>query len=123
MTKKTILKWRLKDAPTASGIADLVEKNVISKEEAKEIVISSETVEDRDIESLKSENEWLRKLVEKLSQNNNTRIVEVIKEIETPVYPKYPWYDPYQRWYDTVPLVMNSGSDDKMLCSFSKIGN
>jgi hypothetical protein len=39
----------------------------------------------------------LRELIEILSKHNNSRIIEVIKEIEKP-YKTYPWYQPYYYW-------------------------
>jgi hypothetical protein len=96
MTKKTKLVWRLKEQPTADSLAQLVSVGIISKEDAKEILCSSETEEDRDKESLKAEIKFLREIVEKLS--NKSQIVEIIKEIETPYWKKYVWYNPYIHW-------------------------
>ncbi len=103
MTKiwKTKIVWRLKESPTSQALRELVKDKILSNEEAREILFSSESIEEnkdnRDIESLKSEIKFLRELVDKLSQNNNTKIIEVIKEVEKP-WKQYPWYEPY-RWY------------------------
>jgi hypothetical protein len=96
MKNKTKLVWRLKEQPTAGSLAQLVSVGIISKEDAKEILCSSETEEDRDKESLKAEIKFLREIVEKLS--NKGQIVEIIKEVETPYWKKYIWYGPYATW-------------------------
>lgn len=110
MTKEEVLKWRLGERPTVEGIAKLVEKSILTKEEAKQIVFSSETETDRSKKSYQSEIKFLRELIQKLSNNSNSRIVEVIREIEKPVYvERYPWYRPYQYWWsgDTTLLCKN----------------
>ena len=102
MKKNTSMKWRLSALPTPSEVRELVGSDIISKEEARQILFSTE--EDRDGKSLKEEIKFLRDLVEKLSENKMSRIVEVIKEI--PAYERYPWHSPYTTWTDGV-----SGSD------------
>ena len=77
--------WRLKEQPTAESLQGLVERNILTKEEAREILFSSEEAEDRDKKSLESEIKFLRELVEKLS-NDKSRIVEIIREAEKPIY-------------------------------------
>ena len=95
MMKKLI--WRLKEQPTSESLQELVSSQILTKDEAREILFSSETEEDRDKKSLESEIKFLRDLVEKLSQGNNGRIVEIIREVEKP-YRVYPWYPCYQSW-------------------------
>lgn len=94
MTKN--LKWRLGKLPTPSELVDLVNSKIITQDEAKEILFSVETQEDRDKASLEAEIKFLRDLVEKLSQSR-TQIVEVIKEIKVPYY-RLPWYKQYDVW-------------------------
>ena len=94
MTKKIV--WRLKEVPTSEKIALLVERHLLTNDEAREILFKSETEEDRDKKSLESEIKFLRELVEKLSQDKS-RIIEVIREIEKPYYP-YRWWRPYDIW-------------------------
>lgn len=99
MTTKTknILKWRLTKLPTAEELLKLVEAKIITHEEAKEVLFSEETQEERDEKDLKEEIKFLRDLVEELSQNQRTRVVEVIREVAVP-YRKDPWYRPYDVW-------------------------
>ena len=89
--------WRLKEQPTAKSIQDLVSSGILTKEEARQMLFSSQTEEDRDKKSLESEIKFLRELVEKLSQRS--QIVSTIKEIEVP-YKQYPWFEPYTTWYN-----------------------
>lgn len=93
---KTKLKWRLADRPTVSEIESLVEREIISKEEAREVLFSQEVEGERDKKGLESEIKFLRELVEKLSKSSST-IVEQIRYIQAP-YVQYPWWQPYQLW-------------------------
>ena len=104
MTKK--LKWRLSKLPTVDEITLLVEKKILKEEEAKEILFSLETEEDRDAENLKSEIKFLREMVDKLSKDRN-QIITIIKEIETPKYIKYSWYQQYDVWC-SVPYAITT---------------
>ena len=98
MTKK--LRWRLSKLPDSHEVITLIANKVITREEAREILFSNETEDDRDKESLKSEIKFLRELVEKLSQSNS-KVVEIIREVERP-WRSYPWYTPYQIWCSNV---------------------
>lgn len=90
----TKLVWRLSKLPTPDELVLLINNKLITQEEAKEILFKSETPEDRDTESLKSEIKFLRDLVEKLSKSPVT-IIETIKVVEKPYIGK-PWYEPYR---------------------------
>ena len=107
MTKN--LKWRLSKLPTVEELLQLVKDKVITQEEAKEVLFSSETEEDRDKDSLKEEIKFLKQVVENLSRNNSARIVEIIREVEKPWKP-YPWYQPYQAWCGTGDSIYMSGT-------------
>ena len=103
MTNKIV--WRLKETPTSENLRELARDGILSKDEAREILFSSETEEDRDKKSLESEIKFLRELIEKLSERS--RIVEVIKEVRVPYY-QHPWYQPYEYWCGgttTIPLT------------------
>lgn len=95
MTTKLV--WRLSKLPTPSELHDLVEKKIITPEEAKQILFKEESETERDKTSLEEEIKFLRELVTKLSNNQTTRIIETIKEVEKP-YIKWGWYQPYQYW-------------------------
>lgn len=97
MTKKTMIKWRMGTLPSTQEVRELVADGILSKDEAREILFRSETEEDRDKVSLESEIKFLREMVEKLSSQERTKIVEVIREVKTP-YVRYDWYKPYDIW-------------------------
>jgi len=101
MTKKLV--WRLANLPNPSDVAKLVTDGIISQEEARDILFSSETKEDRDKKSLESEIQFLRDLVEKLS-SDRSKVVEVIRTIEKPYY-DYHWYRPYAVWCSNTPQL------------------
>lgn len=96
MTKK--INWRLSKLPTPDEVRELVKDKIITQDEARDILFKEETEEERDVDSLKTEIKFLRKLVEKLSERQT--IIETIRTIEKP-YIKYDWYHPYHLWYET----------------------
>ncbi len=90
----TKIKWRLGSLPTPEEITLLLAQGVLTKDEAREILFSLETDEDRDKKSLQEEIKFLRELVQKLSNNQTTRIIETIREVQKP-WQKFEWYQPY----------------------------
>ena len=94
MTKK--IKWRLAERPTSSEISLLVEKEILTKDEAREILFTKEDEKERDEKSLKDEIRFLRDLVEKLSEHNRSTIIQTIREVQTPVYIQRPWFQQYE---------------------------
>jgi hypothetical protein len=97
MTKTMKLNWRLSKLPTPEEVSKLVNDKIITHDEAREILFSSEEVEERDKKSLESEIKFLREIIERLSNDKN-RIVEVIREVEKPIYIKTPWWNDYYTW-------------------------
>lgn len=93
MTKK--LKWRLGKLPSPDEVTTLLNREIITKEEAREILFSEEDEKIVDIKALQTEIEFLRKLVEKLS--NRSTIIEHITTIQKPYY-QYDWYRPYMAY-------------------------
>lgn len=89
----TKLKWRLGKLPLPEEVTLLLKEGVLTKEEAREILFSLETEEDRDKKSLQEEIRFLRQLVQSMAQTSS-KIVEHIKYVETP-YRSYPWYQQY----------------------------
>ena len=94
--KNTKLVWRLGKLPTPEEILSLVKDKVITQDEAREILFSSQEDTQRDVKSLESEIKFLRELVEKLSQNKD-QIIKYV-EILKPTYIQQPWYQPYYYW-------------------------
>lgn len=94
MTTKIV--WRLANRPRPDEVQELFTAGILTKDEAREILFSHETDEDRDKKSLESEIKFLRELVEKLA-NSPTKIVETIKYVQ-PTYIHQPWFTPYVTW-------------------------
>jgi hypothetical protein len=116
MTTKII--WRLKELPTSEMLRNLVKDGLLSKEEAREILFSSQEQNERDVESFKQEIKFLRELVDKMA--NNQKVVEIIREIERP-YHVYPWYTPYQ-YYCGGSTTTTSTDSNQYLCVDSLTG-
>lgn len=101
---KTELKWRFGKLPTSEEVIKLLEKELITKEEAREILFKEEVHEERDVTSYKEEIKFLRELVDKLS-SDRTKVIETIKYLQ----PSYTgtWIGPYASWG---VLTSNGGS-------------
>ena len=124
MTKKIV--WRLKEQPSAEMLQELVKTEIITKDEAREILFNLQDDEERNVDSLKAEITFLKEIVQKLSEKS-TRIVEIIKEVEVPYYRK-PWYKPYEIWCNANSGVMNAvqtaeGTELTSKQSFSQINS
>ena len=104
MTKKLV--WRLSKLPTVDELRGLVQDKIMTKEEAQEILFNQEEQVDRDKKSLESEIKFLRELVEKLSNKNNSTIVETIRYIEKPYY-THDWFKPYATWTGSITDASN----------------
>lgn len=119
MTEK--LKWRLSELPDAQGVADLVAQEVITPEEARQILFSDEDSEEdsKTIKKLKTELkakeeevEFLRELADKLAAKNNSWPT-IIREYRdyTPRYPRwYKGYDYIMSTAGTSNLTIGSGT-------------
>lgn len=118
MSKTTKTKWRLSELPTPSELTELVTAGILTKEEAREILISLETDEERDKKSLQGEIKFLRELVEKLSNNRRADIIREIQVIEKPYY-RQPWFQPYYSYVNAVGL----GTTATMSASSTAGGN
>ena len=107
MTTKLV--WRLATRPTPQEVMDLKDRGLITKEEAREILFTSEEVEERDQrKALESEIAFLRKLAEKMG--NQSKIVETIRIIEKPYY-NQPWYPAYATWCGGGTITTTAGGN------------
>lgn len=95
----TKLKWRLANRPTPAEVIALKEAGLLKDDEAREILFSLETDEDRDKASLQEEIKFLRQLVKDMAVTRQ-QIITTIKEVEKP-YINYPWYGSYQAYCST----------------------
>lgn len=90
----TKLKWRLANRPTPAEVIALQESGLLTNDEAREILFSLETEEDRDKTSLQGEIKFLRALVDKMS--TRSQILTYIPQVATPDYTNKPWWAGYQ---------------------------
>lgn len=88
MTKKEEeqLVWRLKERPTAEGVARLVEQGIIKSDEARTLLFSTmEEKNNEEIKALKEQVKYFQGLVESLiAQRNTTTIVPYTHIVKTP---------------------------------------
>ncbi len=92
MTKKD-LNWRLKKLPTAGEVAALVEQKVLTKDEAREILISKDDTP-KTVKKLQEEIVFLRGLVDKrIEVDTSPRIIQRYYRSFNPVYDD--WYFRY----------------------------
>lgn len=92
--KKKDLKWRLTELPTGDEVASLVEQEVITKEEARELLFNEGEDKSKKVKELEEEVKFLRELCDKLAAKSNgwTTIVREYHDYR----PKYPvWYSSY----------------------------
>lgn len=81
--------------PSVEELRELVKDKIITQDEARQILFSSETEEDKDIKSLEAEIKFLKEIIESLSRGVAYR--EVIREV--PIYYKqYDWFTPTVTW-------------------------
>lgn len=92
MTKTTKLVWRLSSRPTVEEITLLLKEKILTKDEVKQILFSSETEEDRDKKSLELEIKFLKEIITEMSKTKG-QIIDVVKYIEKPIYYNQPWYN------------------------------
>lgn len=78
------LVWKLKDKPSAEGVAMLVEHGVLSKEEAREIILREVTEDTDEVKALKEMVETLQEMVRDLLSRPNIQLVPYTKVIEVP---------------------------------------
>ncbi len=112
MTKKDLV-WRLKELPTAEGIASLVEMEVITKEEGRQLLLTETQVDEgAKIQALEEEVKFLRKLVDTLaSKTNNYPVIWNTYKEYTPHYERwYKRYEPILCEYKSTPAFINANT-------------
>jgi hypothetical protein len=78
MTKDKKIAWRLKELPTGGEVAELVEAGVLTKDEAREIIIKETDKQDDSelIEALKKQIKFLEDLVKEQARNNTPVVID-----------------------------------------------
>ena len=108
MTNTKTLNWRLQELPTAGEVADLVSSEVISKEEAREILFSEKDktqIDNEQIKAYKEQIDFLKGLVTTLSNKTTSGFIGYTYTFTTP---KRYWND---TWCNAVDLVGSTRSN------------
>lgn len=104
--KKT-LNWRLKDLPDAVDIAELVDKKVITPEEARQLLFNEGKDEGNKVKELEEEVRFLRELCDKLAAKTSGGWPTIVHEYRD-YRPKFPtWYSAYGGVINTVGTTSN----------------
>lgn len=107
MTTKNDLKWRLKELPTAEGVAELVNAKVLKPQEARDILLKEKGDK---TEELEERVKFLEELVSTLRGQVHTPVV-----INYPrQYDRYPW---------TVTYTSTSTADDYVVLNAASTNN
>lgn len=119
MKKDEQIKWRLSKLPTPEELTLLVDKKILTTDEAKNILLSSE--DKKETKELEEEILFLKRLVDRLSKSQTQTIIQTIKEVEIPIYRNRGWYYPYSNWCasGTVDLSdsLTTNATNSILCS------
>ena len=93
MTKKIELVWRLKNRPTVNEITDLKRDELITKEEARDLLFNSDQKDSEiEVKALKEQIKFLQDTVDKLiNKLNSTGSPWVFQHTYTPYYPTRYW--------------------------------
>lgn len=85
------LSWRLKELPTIDEVSTMIEKGIITKDEARSIFFKdSDKPNPDELQEIKDELAIIRKLV---TSNSAPTIIREIHNHEH--YNRRPWYEPY----------------------------
>lgn len=108
MTKneKRNLTWKLKDMPSAGELANLVNSEVITRDEAREIMFGNADDDKAKIEALEKMVEFLQGLVENLSKNKTTTYIPYERTVYIDRTVR-PYWDRY--WSGTEKVLVNNG--------------
>lgn len=92
MTKKDLI-WRLKELPDAVDVAELVDKKVITPEEARELLFNTDKNNSKEeSEALKEQVKFLQDTIDKLIEKlNSSEKHWYFTNTYTPRYPTQYW--------------------------------
>ena len=120
MKTDKILKWRLSEKPTASALEGLVASQIITKEEARQIILDETEYNSKDFSDVMDEIKLLRKIVMELSEKQPQTIIKIIESnpIYIREYPRYPWIQPWVTWsVNTAQSLGQTISTNMMNCA------
>ena len=106
--EEKILKWRLSEKPTASALEDLVKSQIITKEEARQIILDETEYNSKDFDDVLEEIKLLRKLVLELAEKSPQTIIKIIESSPIIIREPYrnPWTQPYIAWCSNTANTM-----------------
>lgn len=96
--EKAMLKWRLANKPTLKDVEKMLDLEIISKEEARQMLFSEET-ENEKIKALEEQVEFLKSVIDKMPYNSP----QVVYQYITRYVPQYTWTG--TPWHGTTVLV------------------
>ncbi len=101
------LVWKFKDLPTAGEVAELVDTEVITPQEARAILFKEEVKQSDEVEALKEMVNTLQEMVKDLLSRPNVQLVPYTKIVEVPAR-TVPYWDRY--WAGTTTTGGTLGS-------------
>lgn len=104
-TTKRNLTWKLENLPTASEVKELVETGILSKDEAREIILGNAESDKDKIEALETHVKFLEELVKDLAKNRSTTVYQPI--YRTIDYTPKPYFE--KVWMSTANNLKASG--------------
>lgn len=121
MTKtKKNLTWKLKELPTASELADLVDSEVITTDEAREIVFGTAENDKEKIKALEEQLDFLRDLVKELAQKRQTTFIPYSRTIR---YYNEPYWAKTNEVLCDAGLTMSTSESSRLTMTTGGIGS
>ena len=105
MTK--VLKWRLKNQPTAEELVRLVENDILTKDEAREILVRDINVSSSDVDEIKKQVIVLHKIIKTIVEDKPVMLDNIRKQISENVKESK-----FQRWAQIVAKDYGISLDD-----------
>lgn len=98
------LTWKLKDAPTATEVAELVDSGIITAEQAREIIFGAAESDKDKIETLQEINKFLQDVIKDLARNKTTIVQPITRTLE---YTPRPYF--HTTWANVSDNLTKSG--------------
>jgi hypothetical protein len=86
MTKKEQLRWRLQSKPTLDDVTTMLDKEIITKDEAREILFQQVNTDDEN-KALKEQVEFLKDIIDRLSRQPANNVWHYVQGYT----PRNPW--------------------------------
>lgn len=91
-----VLKWRLSEKPTVESITQLLQTGIITKDEARQILLDETEINSKDFSDVLEEIKLLRTLVLEVASKEPNTIIKIIESSPIVIrdYTR-PWNNPY----------------------------